>query len=68
MEKVKYSAGRSYGQFCGVSRALDIVGDRWNLLIVRELLAGPMRRGTAYSAARPITRYSTLHVSPMIRS
>lgn len=34
---------RSYGQFCGLARALDTVGDRWNLLIVRELLTGPMR-------------------------
>lgn len=34
---------RSYGQFCGVARALDAVGDRWSLLIVRELLLGPMR-------------------------
>ena len=29
---------RSYGQYCAVARALDVVGDRWNLLIVRELL------------------------------
>jgi DNA-binding HxlR family transcriptional regulator len=29
---------RSYGQFCSVARALDVVGDRWNLLIIRELL------------------------------
>ncbi|MCO1576257.1 helix-turn-helix transcriptional regulator [Crossiella sp. SN42] len=43
MEKVKRSAGRSYGQYCGVARALDVVGDRWNLLIVRELLPGPQR-------------------------
>lgn len=28
---------RSYGQYCGVARALDVVGDRWTLLIVREL-------------------------------
>jgi len=35
---------RSYGQYCGVARALDAVGDRWNLLIVRELLLrGPCR-------------------------
>jgi DNA-binding HxlR family transcriptional regulator len=34
---------RSYGQFCGLARALDVVGDRWNLLIVRELLIGPAR-------------------------
>jgi DNA-binding HxlR family transcriptional regulator len=45
MEKVKYMSARSYGQFCGLARALDTVGDRWSLLIVRELLPGPMRYG-----------------------
>jgi DNA-binding HxlR family transcriptional regulator len=35
--------GRSYGQYCGLARALDVVGDRWNLLIVRQLLVGPAR-------------------------
>ncbi|MEU0129100.1 helix-turn-helix domain-containing protein [Streptomyces sp. NPDC006289] len=34
---------RSYDQFCAIARALDSVGDRWTLLIVRELLAGPRR-------------------------
>lgn len=35
---------RSYGQYCSISRALDLVGDRWTLLIVRELLLrGPSR-------------------------
>ena len=29
---------RSYGQFCGLAKALDVIGDRWTLLIVRELL------------------------------
>ncbi|MDT7723247.1 MAG: hypothetical protein QOE94_4258, partial [Mycobacterium sp.] len=29
---------RNYGQYCSVARALDVVGDRWTLLIVRELL------------------------------
>lgn len=29
---------RSYGQYCSMARALDVVGDRWSLLIVRELL------------------------------
>ncbi|WHT15890.1 winged helix-turn-helix transcriptional regulator [Crossiella sp. CA-258035] len=43
MEKVKRTPGRSYGQFCALARALDVVGDRWNLLIVRELLPGPLR-------------------------
>jgi DNA-binding HxlR family transcriptional regulator/putative sterol carrier protein len=34
---------RSYGQFCAVARALDLVGERWTLLLVRELLLGPQR-------------------------
>ncbi|MFD5264773.1 winged helix-turn-helix transcriptional regulator [Streptomyces sp. NPDC058335] len=34
---------RSYDQYCSAARALDTVGDRWTLLIVRELLAGPRR-------------------------
>jgi DNA-binding HxlR family transcriptional regulator len=29
---------RSYGQYCSIARALDVVGDRWTLLIVRELM------------------------------
>ena len=36
---------RDYGQYCVLARALDVVGDRWNLLIVRELLIGPARYG-----------------------
>jgi DNA-binding HxlR family transcriptional regulator/putative sterol carrier protein len=34
---------RGYGQYCGLARALELVGSRWTLLIVRELLAGPKR-------------------------
>jgi DNA-binding HxlR family transcriptional regulator len=34
---------KSYGQQCSLARALDVVGERWNLLIVRELLLGPRR-------------------------
>ncbi|MGW8727018.1 winged helix-turn-helix transcriptional regulator [Streptomyces sp. NPDC055808] len=34
---------RSYDQYCASARALDAVGDRWTLLIVRELLGGPRR-------------------------
>ncbi|MEU3984266.1 winged helix-turn-helix transcriptional regulator [Streptomyces sp. NPDC026672] len=37
------SPRRSYDQYCSAARALDLVGDRWSLLIVRELLAGPRR-------------------------
>jgi DNA-binding HxlR family transcriptional regulator len=34
---------RTYGQFCAAAKALDVVGERWTLLIVRELLLGPRR-------------------------
>ena len=34
---------RTYGQYCPIATALDILGDRWTLLILRELLGGPRR-------------------------
>lgn len=34
---------RSYDQHCTVARALDVVGERWTLLLVRELMTGPKR-------------------------
>ncbi|SDT24082.1 helix-turn-helix domain-containing protein [Jiangella sp. DSM 45060] len=34
---------RSYLDLCGIARALDVVGERWSLLVVRELLYGPKR-------------------------
>jgi DNA-binding HxlR family transcriptional regulator len=34
---------REFGQYCGLARALEIVGERWTLLIIRELLARPCR-------------------------
>lgn len=34
---------RTYGQYCGLARALEVVGDRWNLLIIRQLLISPAR-------------------------
>lgn len=34
---------RGYGQYCGLARSLEVIGDRWNLLIVRQLLIGPAR-------------------------
>ena len=36
---------RSYADPCGISRALDVVGERWAMLVVRELLLGPRRYG-----------------------
>ena len=50
------SPKRSYGDACGVARALDAVGERWALMIVRELLLGP-KRFTDLRAGLP-------HVSP----
>lgn len=41
---------KSYGQYCGLAKALDHVGDRWTLLIIRELLIGPRRYSTLRSA------------------
>lgn len=38
-------AARDYGQYCGLTRALELVGERWALLIVRDLLVGPRRYG-----------------------
>jgi DNA-binding HxlR family transcriptional regulator len=43
---------KRYGQVCSLARGLDVVGDRWNLLIVRELLMGP-RRYTDLQAGLP---------------
>jgi DNA-binding HxlR family transcriptional regulator len=37
------ATSRSYGDACGIARALDVVGERWALLVVRELLLGPQR-------------------------
>ena len=34
---------KSYGQYCSLAGALDVVGDRWAPLVVRELLLGPLR-------------------------
>lgn len=41
---------RKYGQACPVAHALDLVGDRWALLVVRELRLGPRRFGNLATA------------------
>ncbi|MEO8906466.1 MAG: helix-turn-helix domain-containing protein [Microbacteriaceae bacterium] len=38
-------AARDYGQYGGVTQALELVGERWSLLIIRDLLVGPRRYG-----------------------
>jgi DNA-binding HxlR family transcriptional regulator len=40
---------RSYGEYCSIAKALDVVGDRWTLLIIRELL---IRGGCRYTDLR----------------
>jgi DNA-binding HxlR family transcriptional regulator len=39
------SERRSYADPCGIARALDVVGERWALLVIRELMLGPRRFG-----------------------
>jgi DNA-binding HxlR family transcriptional regulator len=51
---------RKYGDRCGIARALDLIGERWALLVVRELLLGP-KRFTDLRAGLP-------HVSPDVLS
>lgn len=36
-------SNKTYGQLCPIARALDVLGDRWTLLLVREFLLGPKR-------------------------
>src|SRR5687768_6421707 len=43
-----------YDQFCAVARASEILGERWTLLIVRELLLGPKRYSDLKSRLAPI--------------
>src|SRR3954463_1612236 len=41
--KVSSMTNQHYGQFCGLARAAEIVGQRWTLLILRDLSVGPRR-------------------------
>lgn len=47
---------KTYGQFCPVAQALDVVGDRWTLLVIRELLTGSRRFGEILNGVRKIPR------------
>jgi DNA-binding HxlR family transcriptional regulator len=55
---------KSYGQFCSIARALDLLGERWTLLIVRELLGGSTRFG---DLRRGIPRISRTMLSARLR-
>jgi DNA-binding HxlR family transcriptional regulator len=50
---------RSYDDPCGIARALDLVGERWALLVVRELLFGP-KRFTDLKAGLPTASQNVL--------
>ena len=54
----------SYGQFCSFARALDLLGERWTLLIVRELLSGSSRFN---DIRRGIPRISRTMLSARLR-
>jgi DNA-binding HxlR family transcriptional regulator len=55
---------KNYGQFCSVARTLDLLGERWTLLIVRELLSGSRRFG---QVQRGIPRISRSMLSARLR-
>jgi DNA-binding HxlR family transcriptional regulator len=55
---------KGYGQFCSVARALDLLGTRWTLLIVRELLCGSRRFG---EIQRGIPRISRTMLAARVR-
>lgn len=40
---IHYMTNKTYNQYCAIAHALDAIGDRWTLLVVRNLLAGPRR-------------------------
>jgi DNA-binding HxlR family transcriptional regulator len=43
---------RTYHQYCATARTLDLVGERWTLLLIRELLTGPKRFGDLQASLR----------------
>lgn len=64
---------RSYNDACGTGHALDLVGERWALLVVRELLLGPKRYGQLRSDLPGIStnvlaqRLTELEASGLVR-
>jgi DNA-binding HxlR family transcriptional regulator len=55
---------KSYGQFCSIARTLDVLGERWSLLVVRELLCGSRRFS---EIQRGIPRISRTMLSARLR-
>src|ERR1700736_5306486 len=66
-------SGARYNQFCALARAAEIIGERWTLLIIRELLLSPMRFGDlaarldGISPALLTARLDTLVESGIVR-
>jgi DNA-binding HxlR family transcriptional regulator len=64
---------RTYGQFCGLAHALELVGERWALLVVRDLIPGPkrftdLRRGLPRIPTNILsTRLKELEASGVVR-
>jgi DNA-binding HxlR family transcriptional regulator len=56
---------KSYGQFCSIARTLDLLGERWTLLVVRELLSGSTRFN---DIRRGIPRISKTMLSARLRA
>jgi DNA-binding HxlR family transcriptional regulator len=57
-------AVKALGQFCSIARALDVLGERWSLLVVREVLCGSHRFG---DIRRGIPRISRTMLSARLR-
>src|SRR4051794_28493584 len=55
---------KSYGQFCSMARALELLGERWTLLVVRELLMGSTSFG---DVRRGVPRISRTMLSARLR-
>ena len=47
---------RGYGQYCPISRALEVLGERWTMLIVRDLLLGNVRFNELSRASPGLSR------------
>ncbi|WP_312596692.1 helix-turn-helix domain-containing protein [Brevundimonas sp.] len=45
LEKITEKVGRRYHDACGAAHGLDLIGERWALLVIRELMMGPRRFG-----------------------
>lgn len=46
---------RTYHQFCGIAKAMDVLGERWTLLIARDLMLGPRRYGEILGGLEGLT-------------